>query len=73
MGLLDKIESLTPEAASDILNALHRHDLKGIHRLTSKSGDNFLLLPEEKFKNHLNAFHTALNEFYNDFGSSDKD
>jgi len=73
MGLFDKIKSLTPEAAVDILNALHHHDLKGIHRISSKSGDNFVLLPEEKFKDHLNAFHTALNAFYNDYGSPDKD
>ncbi|PPC63905.1 hypothetical protein C1Y41_04475 [Pantoea sp. ICBG 1758] len=72
MGFFDTLKDLPAEEAQQILDLIHHRNPLFGHRLTSKSGDNFLLVPEEKFKDHLNAFHTALNAFYNDYGSPDK-
>jgi len=72
MGFFDTLKDLPAEEAEQIFDLLHHKTSSG-HRLTSKNGDSFLLVPEEKFKDHLNAFHTALNAFYNDYGSPDKD
>jgi len=67
MSLFGNSKPLDPAKIPDLLNSIDSGDLSSVHRLTSKSGDNFLLVPEEKAKSIFGEFHSAFNEIQNKF------
>ncbi|PPC63904.1 hypothetical protein C1Y41_04470 [Pantoea sp. ICBG 1758] len=67
MSLFGNSKPLDPAKIPDLLNSIDSGDLTSVHRLTSKSGDNFLLVPEEKVKSFFSDFHSAIEDVQNKF------